>query len=497
MVAVVRANVRAMLTVEERARRLEGMHPNAEPAHIPNVVRYVDERIAEGYDRSFFTDWVDKQKGDVMKQRGAQLALDCYDITMGAAQSASQVQAAPTKSVARERTLQQAASLADASSFDELYQMIDRHGPFRGTLGTYSPEDVKGMIASVLSGEEKIVVLTNTDGLRDAVTKLIARAESVSVEAVAASEARDVLRRAEIHGEEFDGKRLTVEELERNGLAPGHKVRIGDASVWFSSSAYDLGSGRLAVAAYVETEDGGVVVRSYYRSNSQGVWRYLPSYRLAGDGSIDWYSKGRSEESITLPFPAQKALAEITKPGMPVLRVRDPEFIFAGTSRKVVNRDAGRTYLLEVAELPKPLSGNFYGNQGKVPPEQVRFASQADAPDFSRFVMGWKQETSQYGQINVDVFESGNGKYQFMFCSDIMGRAWIGGVEDDSEIKSVGLRRNWITAGDLATPAFEYDSQSGGYGNNGLRRGSYVDMFENYLSRVPVIQEYLQWKAQA
>src|SRR3989344_3905887 len=83
-----------------------------------------------------------------------------------------------------------------------------------------------------------------------------------------------------------------------------------------------------------------------------------------------------------------------------------------------------------------------------------------------------------------------------MFFKDAAGRAWIGGIEDDSETQSTGLKKSWVEGGDLATPAYEYKTgrtdQTGGYGNDKMRNGSYVDMYDNYLKKIPVIQEYLK-----
>ena len=81
-----------------------------------------------------------------------------------------------------------------------------------------------------------------------------------------------------------------------------------------------------------------------------------------------------------------------------------------------------------------------------------------------------------------------------MFCRDKVGRVWVGGVESEGEIRTTGLRDQWVSAPFLTTPAFEYASMSEGYGNPKLRSeeyGEYIDMFENYLSKIPIIQEYL------
>ena len=320
--------------------------------------------------------------------------------------------------------------------------------------------------------------------------------ENFQIETIEDKEAEKILGKVEIHGDDFMGKFLTPEILKEEGLLPKHKIRIGDSVVWFSSSGYELDEGRVAVVAYVENQ-GKVTARSYYRSNSQGVWRYLPDYQMSEDGEMEWYGKGHSEESITLPVVMQKALSEIMHEGMPVLKLKkNPDFIFAGTAQKVGRRSG--EYYREVEVAPKRLEGGFYTERGKTPPEQIRLAEE-QSPDFSKLLTSWEQKTSVYGQISVEVFPSKDGALKFMFCKDATGRAWIGGIEDDSETQSTGLKKSWIEGGDLATPAFEYKTgrtdQTGGYGNDKMRNGSYVDMYENYLKKIPVIHEYLKANA--
>lgn len=313
--------------------------------------------------------------------------------------------------------------------------------------------------------------------------------ENFQIETIGYEDAIGILQKVEIHGDPFMGESLTPEILKDEGLMPKYKIQIGDSVVWFSSSGYELSGGRIAVVAYVE-KHGQIVARSYYRSNSQGVWRYLPDYKMNDHGRINWYGKGYGEESITLPVVMQRALSEITREGMPILKLkRNPDFIFAGTARKLGLRSD--EYYQETEVTPRKLDGNFYSDLGRTPPEQIRLSPE-QSPDFSNLLTRWEQDTGIYGQITVEVFPSRDGTLRFMFCKDSLGKVWIGGVEDDSETQSTGLKRTWVKGGDLTTPAFEYVYQTNGYGNYGIRNGSYVDMYEGYLKKIPVIQEYLE-----
>jgi hypothetical protein len=58
----------------------------------------------------------------------------------------------------------------------------------------------------------------------------------------------------------------------------------------------------------------------------------------------------------------------------------------------------------------------------------------------------------------------------------------------------LGVRQNWIDAGDIDTPVDEYRSQDGGYGVE-VGRGQYVDMFPKYLSKIPLISDYITHKS--
>ena len=368
-------------------------------------------------------------------------------------------------------------------------RIVDLRGVYDAPAFIHLEEEA---LNTVLGNEAQQEKSEKVEELKEARQEL----ENFQIEMIENKNAEKILEKVEIHGDDFMGKFLTPEILKEAGLLPKHKIRIGDSVVCFSSSGYELGGGRVAVIAYVEKQ-GKITARSYYRSNSQGVWRYLPDYTINEDDKINWYGKGYSEESITLPVVMQKALSEITREDTSILKLKkNPDFIFAGTAQKFGKN--GGEYYREIETNPKKLDGKFYAEQGKTPPEQIHLSPE-QSPDFSKLLTSWEQKTSLYGQITVEVFLSKNGTLKFMFCKDATGRVWVGGVENDSEIQSTGLRKSWIKSGDLATPAFEYKTgrtdQTGGYGNDKMRNGPYVDMYENYLKKIPVIQEYLKSSA--
>jgi hypothetical protein len=312
--------------------------------------------------------------------------------------------------------------------------------------------------------------------------------ESVSVETLSPEEAELIFERTEIHGDSFNGNNLTSETLRNNGLLPKYRIMVGDGITLFVSSPYNLARGRIGVVAYVE-KNGKTVARSYYRSNSQGVWRYLPNY-TSTNGKLNWYGKGYGEESITLPIATQFALANITRDSESILTIPDPESVFVGTARYVGGND---TYKLEVESEPRYL-GNFPSHRGeKILPDKIKLLDE-QSPNFAldKVLAHWTQSSQNYGDINVEVLPSVDGKLKFIFCRDHLNRVWIGGIEDDSEIQSTGLKHTWVNGGALTTPAYEYTTQAGIYGNYDIQSGKYVDMFKNYLSKVETIRAYCE-----
>lgn len=304
-------------------------------------------------------------------------------------------------------------------------------------------------------------------------------------EVVPDTEIQEIFENIEFHGQAYQGKELTLELIKDTGLVPKYKIQQNGVNIFFSSQAYDLGHGRAAVLAYVE-KDGKFIPRSYYRSNSQGVWRFLPAY----DG--EWFDKGYNEESVTLPFSVQEPLTNLVNE-QGLAHITEPETVFYGTTKPLSEGVSNITYYNEIQRDATKLSGNFYStNRGvKLPPESLTFTDESDSPDFSAKTSSWNGTSEMYGNVAYDVYPSQNGKYLYMFCRDDRNRAWIGGIEELAETTSTGLKEKWVVGGDLTTPAFEYSTQASGYGNTAIMNLGYVDMFDKYLSKIPVIQEYL------
>jgi hypothetical protein len=311
--------------------------------------------------------------------------------------------------------------------------------------------------------------------------------ESLSVRPVNKKNGREMLNRLKIDGSPFNGEILTPEIVEKNGLQPKYKMSVYKSEMACFSSAYDIGLGRTAVVAYIK-KDGNYIPRSYYLSNSHAIWRYLEEY-ISIEGKIVSYGTGNKRDSTNLPLVFQKSLSIIAKNGVSIIDSRDRELIFAGTSFNALSEIGEKSiHALETECVPQKLHGNFYQENGKrTPPDELKFYNYNQAPDFSKFITGWELGNKTYGKITYQAFLSKDNRLIYTFCKDEIGRAWIGSIENHSNIQSTGLRETWIDGGDLTTPAYEYIEKAGNYGNRNLRWGDYIDMSKNYLSKILII----------
>lgn len=314
--------------------------------------------------------------------------------------------------------------------------------------------------------------------------------ETLIVEIVNKEKAEEVLNRTIVRGTPFKNQLLTPEILKKNKLQPKYRMTIKGIERALFSPPYNIGQGRIAVAAYIKKEKN-YIAASYYLSNSHGIWRCLDGYFMVENKIISYGTKGR-QDSMNLALVFQKALSEITKNGTPIINIHtcQSDFIFTGTTYNALLKIKSRypkskTLQKNVPELPQKLSGNFYAERGKrIPPEAIKFYNNNQAPDFSKLITRWEAANKIYGKIIYEAFLSGNSQFIYTFCRDEKNRTWLASIENHSKIQPTGVREIWVDGGDLTTPAYEYDIKAGPYGNAQLRWGSYIDMSKNYLSKI-------------
>lgn len=333
------------------------------------------------------------------------------------------------------------------------------------------------------------------------------RDQQEMLKAIPKAESERLLNQAVVDGdpwERSDGTwNLTPEILKNVGLGPKYETSSNGAHVCLSD-IYELSAGRQAVVGYVSS-DQGVKVRTYYKSNSQGMWRYLPDYVRKDDGSgkASWFGKGYDEASVTLPAEMQRSLAQIAEQGIAhVENQTDPWFVFAGTAKAYNSKqEYGKNfengtllgdYYREVAA--QPINSGFETmHDNRISPEQLR-VSGGLAPDFSKEILAYDGVSSLAGKFRAESFRSEDEGLSWTFCSDAKGRAWVGSVDVKSAPTSIGVGRDWINLSAFETPIYEYPSQDGGYGDQSDRSGRYVGMWKNYLSKVPIIRDYVAWR---
>lgn len=366
-------------------------------------------------------------------------------------------------------------------------------------------DQMKVLDAEAEKRREGWTIFANEDGRTG---ERVDKQMKVQLEPLGVRERERILRKTEIDGDAWEqgGQKyqLTTEALKNNGLAPEFGVQLEGAKVNLSK-IYQVGQ-RQAVMAYVETE-AGVKARSYYRSNSQGVWRYLPDYVGFPNGEVDYYGKGVSEESTTLPVELQQVLARIEVGQGESLQITKtvPDFLMCGTAKRYGSRQelwetlhgGGQPrgdYYREVSQTPRVVLSAEQTRDYKVPPEQLDIKGGL-APDFEQKVGDWRSRAALYGQVESEVFLSQDGSLQYAMCRNEKGQAWVGSVQTAGLVTSTGLRRDWVMAGDFGTTPYDYIGQSAGYGDLDDRSPvniRYVGMWKNYLSKMPIIQKYLQ-----
>lgn len=339
----------------------------------------------------------------------------------------------------------------------------------------------------------------------------------VQVERLSKKEIKSYLKQGKIEGDTYiyNGQeyQLTTKNLEKLGLTPEYGIKFEGIEIGFSKT-FAVDEGHMAAIAYVRSKDARgkdrVKICSYYRSNSQGMWRYMPDYTIQQEATdpvadIAWFGKGYDEDSLNLPIQTQYALDTINlQPHAEGLDRVNAHFAFAGTAHRYQNFDEYRKRRREGTLLGDHYrevkrSANYNWNLGnhydaQKPPETLDLEG-FKSPDFSKLAYSYQKDAGINGLVQVECFPSQRQECMFAFNQDQQGRAWLGSIEiTKAPLSSNGLRTEWASAGDYATPLYEYESQveSQYYDRTSSdRKGSYVCMWSKYLSKMPLIKRYL------
>lgn len=318
----------------------------------------------------------------------------------------------------------------------------------------------------------------------------------------------EMLGRAMIDGDAWKGggaeRMLSTHDLTEAKLGPMYEIEVDGVPIYLST-LFQIPNGDVAAIGYVVVNDG-VRVRGYYQQGGQGVWKYLPDYIRGNDGRLERYLEGVAKESVILPMELLEYLAEIeVEDGVRVLAsdgiALDAEFYLAGTayaydslqdyqSAWTYGRVRG-DYYREVGS--EPIAGSFeLDRAGRKKAPYTLSIDRGRTPDFSRVVMKFELETADAGEAQAEVFDGYDGQYRWMFARDKKGRVWVEHVEVVSPVTSTGLRRDFAVMGDFVTALYEPTAKAGIYGDRNDTKGARQCMWKNYLSNVPMIQEYLK-----
>lgn len=342
------------------------------------------------------------------------------------------------------------------------------------------------------------------DGLGEKIEKV---REATMGEDLSVAQAEEILGQAVIMGDPWrqDGNDylLTTENLVNNNLTPVFAVVVSGQRVALSQP-FQLSDGRGAVLAFVQVGQD-YKVRGFYLDQKTGLWHLVPDVIRGPRGEgMSQITEGYGEESTMVPMVLQEKLAELVKTrGFREITTVNPDFLLAGTAvaydtmqeyREALARGQMRSdFYREVDAQPAVLGTSSDGTKAM---PQLLSVNAKVAPDFQNHVGRFATYSVLAGTVQMDGFRSHDGHVTWLFCSDEYGRSWVGGVEIDSSLTSTGCRANWATAGDLMTPLYEYSTQASGYGDPSDVRKGMVGMWNRYLSKVPVIQEYIAWKNQ-
>ncbi len=327
--------------------------------------------------------------------------------------------------------------------------------------------------------------------------------------ALSPERSNEILNRAMIDGDPWvqDGNeyRLGGSTLVSSGLTPAFEMSVNDQGMAFSTP-FQLGDGRGAVLGYIYNNDGAKV-RSYYINPKTGLWHFAPdTIRGARGEGLGQIGEGYGLTSTMLHFALQKGLSDLVKErGFREITNVNPDFLFAGTApaynnlqdlREAIARGQARNdFYREVDNMPILSNWQSSGKNKNAP--QLISVNTYLAPNFQAPVIRFGTYSTLAGQVLVDCFPSRDGQATWVFCSDDWSRCWLGNLEISSPITSTGCHRDWAQAGDLATPIYEYSTQAAGYGDpSDTRKGGLVGMWNQYLSKIPLMQEYLSWRNQ-
>lgn len=386
--------------------------------------------------------------------------------------------------------------------FDYYQQILLMAG--KEALAAEPSEDAA--LQEIIAEETKATTPVATPVVESATVAQPLSTNIVGVNAISAERSNEILNRAVISGDPWKQAgseyRLSVSNLLSGGLTPAYEWTLENQNVVFSVP-FQLSDGRGAILAYVMAADGAKV-RAYYLNTKTGLWHYAPDIvRGARGEGMGQIGEAYGVNSTMLPVAMQDVLSDMVKNyGFREITTVNPDFLFAGTAMAYNTQQEYRETLAkgqmrgdfytEVDKNPMRQNWQMVGKNKNVP--QLISVNANLAPNFAQATARFTTYSILAGQLNADAFAANDGQATWLFCSDEWGRAWLGNIEIVSPLTSTGCRRDWMDAGDLATPLYEYSTQAAGYGDPNDTRKGLVGMWNQYLSKIPLLQDYIAWR---
>lgn len=365
---------------------------------------------------------------------------------------------------------------------------------------------------------QQIVLMSRKEGREQAETVMaepervmttepVVRLES-GLQRIDESRGNEALGRAVVDGDAWvqDGTeyRLTAQGLASAGVAPAYETILEERTVFLSES-FRLSDGRGAIIAYVA--DGDVFkVRGFCQNIKNGMWYYVPeTIRGARGEGIAQIGEGYGEESTLLPLALQATIMKIVEEvSLKAIAVVNADFLLAGTAaaydsqqeyREAVSRGMARgDYYREVDSSPVMEAWKM-GGRGKNAPQLISINNEM-VPSFQNMVVKFDTYSVLVGQEEICGFASNNNQTIWGLGNDEWGRVWCNNIEVMSPVTSTGCRRDWMDAGDMTTPLYENSTQAGDFGDSRDVRRGMVGMWSQYVSRIPLMQEYVKWRSE-
>lgn len=393
----------------------------------------------------------------------------------------------------------------------EIDKVIDRKNfvcsindkPRRVTIFRQPP----GTIVAGFKAKIKILEVHGDDNqfVRAEVERVLevdSEANSYSVKEISEEEKNGIMTRLVLSITNIEGESLSKNDLTKYGLEPKYKILFGEKEVWASSKTF-IYDNRICGIAYYKENDA-IKAMPFVQSVSQGLYRMYPCFSIK-DGRIDWFSKAHGEECLALPAHLQKVLCE-TEFDKVTLEREEAEKVLVGITEGVEAQGRamlrGQDILNEIDQNGTNITNNEFSlkNSRKPDPEKIIISKTENMPNFGGVELEWEYVRADSSKVNVKTYLSRNKEFRYIFNQDDRNRIWVAGVEVVNSPKTkYGLNTQWVNEPHLTTPADEYKTQLRGengqlyYDDNNENNGQYADAYELYISKIPLITEYIKF----